>query len=318
MWRQAEKKRTRICAASKQLQRFMSGNNKPTNNIKPIAASTPLPKAKIPSEVATKPAQKSGGGSRIVNLALIASLGGTAGLGYYVKKNPQFNPDSVKDNVAWQKFREFVGSIDDMTQDMSAKLPFGLGSVLSGDNSSHVEKFSRKDVADLEKAIEKKTAQTQTEIDTLTKLAKTLENESDKKNPLKSSDNKSNESIQVSQSDAAEEDTDILIPDTISSDDYVLVEKNIAEKVAEAANYEDRYVKEEIQTHENAGNKTKTESKTHKLQKMVEDAAAKEQAVINELNHELVTFEEKAKEVAANTKVSWINFHFYLTHNIHV
>ncbi|KAH9134167.1 hypothetical protein AeRB84_019994 [Aphanomyces euteiches] len=291
MWRQISAKNSR------QALRRYATNSGPTKGA-PAAAKPATPtqadlKSLKPEStpLSKKTPEKRGGGGGVYAL-LFAAVGTTGGLGYYIHENPQFNPAYLKDNEAFTKFREFVLATFPPTK---AGWVSSTDIVLSDPKVQKAEKPKVKDVKEIEQSA-KKTLEKKAEEPKKAVVQKTDAEAKKVAEPTKADEKKSEVVGKVTE--AAEKVVESAKQVVIVVKDEVAAEKAKVEAVvtkAEAA------VKAEVAKAEAAVKAEATKAATA-IQKKLDDAAAKEKAAIDELNRELETFEEKAKEASAATK----------------
>ncbi|KAG9408028.1 hypothetical protein AC1031_021268 [Aphanomyces cochlioides] len=294
MWRQISAKNSR------QALRRYATNSGPAKGA-PTAAKPATPtqadlKSLKPEStpLSKKTPEKRGGG---VYALLFAAVGTTGGLGYYIHENPQFNPSYLKDNEAFTKFREFVLATFPPTK---AGLVSSTDIVLSDPKVQKAEKPKMKDVKEIEQSA-KKTLEKKAEEPKKAEPAKAVVQKTDAEakkvaEPTKADEKKSEAVAKVTE--AAEKVVE-------SAKQVVKVAKD--EVVAEKAKVEAIVTKAEAAVNAEAAKaeaavKAEAVKAATAIQKKLDDAAAKEKAAIDELNRELETFEEKAKEASAATK----------------
>ncbi|KAF0718432.1 Aste57867_1696 [Aphanomyces stellatus] len=288
MWRQISTKSARQslrrCAST-------SGPSKPI--VPPPAAEKPLGRSIAPAQPAGKPlksdltlkstpAQKSGGGA--VYGLLFTTVGITGGFGYYIQSNPEFNPNYLKDNEAFSKFREFV--LSSFPSSKAGLAPSSTAIVIKDTKTSPVaDKPKVKDTKEIEKA---------TIAAKKTKAAEEAKVVKSKKEVVEAKKVEVKEAVKTAETTVQTAVTEVKAAVAVQAED--------AETKAEAALVKaEGAVKAEVAKVE-AVAKTEAKKAATALQKKLDDAAAKEQAVIDALNQELVSFEEKAKEASAATK----------------
>ncbi|ETW07746.1 hypothetical protein H310_02188 [Aphanomyces invadans] len=315
MWRQP----SATSSARQALRRHVSSNNGPSKPIghspvmaKPPAAPLPPPAATgKPGAVAPKPEwskpltskaappKSSGGG--IVYAVLLASMGATGGLGYYIHENPNFNPTFLKDNEVFVKFREFVlSSFPSSKASLSSTVIVVPESPTRKQQVDKVE-VTKKKTTDIKKAAASKQAVDAKKAElTKEEVPKTADPPADVVKDESKDAVTVTEVVQTKAVDTAadekvtakKDDTPHTIAEVAAS---IVKQAEHVVEVAEAAVHEELVKAEHILL-------TEAQKATTALQKKLDDASAKEQAAIDELNKELVAFEDKAKEVSAATK----------------
>ncbi|RHY30008.1 hypothetical protein DYB32_004691 [Aphanomyces invadans] len=262
-------------------------------------AVAPKPEWSKPLTSKAAPPKSSGGG--IVYAVLLASMGATGGLGYYIHENPNFNPTFLKDNEVFVKFREFVlSSFPSSKASLSSTVIVVPESPTRKQQVDKVE-VTKKKTTDIKKAAASKQAVDAKKAElTKEEVPKTADPPADVVKDESKDAVTVTEVVQTKAVDTAadekvtakKDDTPHTIAEVAAS---IVKQAEHVVEVAEAAVHEELVKAEHILL-------TEAQKATTALQKKLDDASAKEQAAIDELNKELVAFEDKAKEVSAATK----------------
>ncbi|OQR84953.1 hypothetical protein ACHHYP_12543 [Achlya hypogyna] len=271
MWRQLRQK-----SASRLTRAASTAPPKPPAATPPVTppVATPMPKAVPP------PSQ--GSGNAIYGL-FFATVTSTIGWGAYIKQNPTFNPDAVKDNVAWAKFREFALTVVPPVQVLpeASKL---VEQAKATEKPKTVEKpkpVEKKEVTEKKAIVAKKVAEAKEAV----QLAKkqTVKDVAETKKVAATEAKK--DAPKAAKAVAAKPEVVEAKPET------QIVKAETASAKAEPA------AKEAV-----AAVAAAVPALPAALQKKLDDASAKERAVIDALNEDLRQFEDKAKEAVATTK----------------
>ncbi|KDO33816.1 hypothetical protein SPRG_01695 [Saprolegnia parasitica CBS 223.65] len=220
--------------------------------------------------------QPAPGSGNAVYGVLFATVTTTIGWGAYIKQNPTFNPDAVKDNVAWAKFREFVLTTVPPTQ--------ALPETIVVAKPKPAEKPVKKE-AEKPKVADKKTVEKKESAPVEKKEPVTIAKKATVKDAVVAK-------VEVKKEKAAVATTEAKVDAKVEAKVEVAeakVEKAIVQ--AEAAVVAAKAVVAEA-----------VPALPTALKKKLDEASAKEKAVIDALNNDLLTFEEKAKETLAATK----------------
>ncbi|EQC25988.1 hypothetical protein SDRG_16136 [Saprolegnia diclina VS20] len=259
MWRQLSSKSARLTRAAS------------TAAPKATPPTPPKPAAPMPKAV---PQPAPGSGNAVYGV-LFATVTTTIGWGAYIKQNPTFNPDAVKDNVAWAKFREFVLTTVPPTQ--------ALPETIVVAKPKPAEKQPVKKEAEKPKVAEKKTVEKKESAPIEKKEAVTIAKKATVKDAVaaKKAVVAKTEAKPEAKIEAKVEAAEAKVEKAVVEAEAAVVAQVAAAKAA---------VAEVVPALPTA------------LKKKLDEASAKEKAVIDALNNDLLTFEEKAKETLAATK----------------
>ncbi|RQM28022.1 hypothetical protein B5M09_000331 [Aphanomyces astaci] len=321
MWRQISAK----SGARQSLRRQVSSNNGPSKPIghspvmeKPPAAPVPPPTSKLaatakkpewskPLTAKPSPPKSNGGGA--VYAVLLASVTATAGLGYYIHENPNFNPNLLKDNDVFLKFREFVLSSFPTARSGLSSTAITLPETSKAKPTpSPVDKVKLakkktveiKNAADSKQTSDVKKASTSSDASITPSeatpptvvVAKDDVKDDAKADVETTTATAVTEPAAVVASDDKEDDNTHSIAEVAAA---IVKQAEHVVEVAEAVVHEELHKAEKVLLSE-------AQKATTALQKKLDEASAKEKDAIDELNRELVAFEDKAKEVSAATK----------------